>query len=118
MGSTTGPPSGFSSRRRAGRSRLDGDFGATSTIISPALLHVLLPWVSDGEAPQIDLVGMLGALLATELLPLLLGLVVRHRRPKVAIGCSPPPELVSKLLNLSGAANYLLLPRRSCLLSR
>jgi bile acid:Na+ symporter, BASS family len=34
----------------------------TSTIISPALLHVLLPWVAGGEAPQIDLIGMLGAL--------------------------------------------------------
>jgi BASS family bile acid:Na+ symporter len=33
----------------------------TSTIISPALLHVLLLWVSGGAAPQIDLVGMLGS---------------------------------------------------------
>ena len=56
----------------------------TSTIVSPALLHVLLPWVSGGEAPQIDMVGMLGALLATQLLPLLLGLTVKHRRPQFA----------------------------------
>jgi transposase len=56
----------------------------TSTIVSPALLHVLLPWVSGGEAPQIDAVGMLGALLAMQLLPLLLGLTVKHWRPQFA----------------------------------
>ena len=56
----------------------------TSTIVSPALLHVLLPWVSDGEAPQIHSVGMLGALLATQLLPLLLGLTVKYWRPQFA----------------------------------
>jgi bile acid:Na+ symporter, BASS family len=79
----------------------------TSTIISPALLHVLLPLVSGGEAPQIDLVGMLGALLATQLLPLLLGLVVRHRRPQVADRLLAPLELVSKLLNLAVAGLIL-----------
>ena len=39
----------------------------TSTIVSAALLHVLLPWVSGGEAAQIDAVRMLGALLAMQL---------------------------------------------------
>ena len=39
----------------------------TSTIISPALLHVLLPWASGGEAPDIDLMEMLGTLLATQI---------------------------------------------------
>jgi bile acid:Na+ symporter, BASS family len=79
----------------------------TSTIVSPALLHVLLPLVSGGEAPQIDLVGMLGALLATQLLPLLLGLAVRHRRPQVADRLLAPLELVSKLLNLAVAGLIL-----------
>jgi BASS family bile acid:Na+ symporter len=79
----------------------------TSTIISPALLHVLLPLVSGAEAPQIDLVGMLGALLATQLLPLLLGLVVRHRRSQVADRLLAPLELVSKLLNLAVAGLIL-----------
>jgi bile acid:Na+ symporter, BASS family len=79
----------------------------TSTIVSPALLHVLLPLVSGGEAPQIDLVGMLGALLATQLLPLLLGLAVRHRRPQVADRLLAPFELVSKVLNLAVAGLIL-----------
>jgi bile acid:Na+ symporter, BASS family len=62
----------------------------TSTIISPALLHVLLPWVSGAEAPHIDLIGMVGALLVTQLLPLLLGLLVRHRR---AVPSAAQPHL-------------------------
>src|SRR5262245_41560096 len=79
----------------------------TSTLISPALLHVLLPWVSGGEAPQIDLMGMLGALLATQLLPLLVGLTVKHRRPQFADRLLAPLELVSKVLNL-GVAGLIL----------
>ena len=73
----------------------------TSTIISPALLHVLLPWVSGREAPHIDLIGMLDALLATQLLPLLLGLLVRHRRPQLADRLLAPLGRVSKVLNLT-----------------
>jgi len=79
----------------------------TSTIISPALLNVLLPWVSGGEGPQIDLMGMLGALLATQLLPLLVGLTVKHRRPQLADRLLAPLEFVSKLLNLSVAVLIL-----------
>jgi bile acid:Na+ symporter, BASS family len=79
----------------------------TSAIISPALLHVLLPWVAGGEAPQVDLIGMLGTLLATQLLPLLLGLMVRHRRPQLADRLLAPLEIVSRALNL-GVAGLIL----------
>jgi BASS family bile acid:Na+ symporter len=79
----------------------------SSTILSPALLSVLLPWVSGGEAPQIDLIGILGALLMTQLLPLLLGLTVKHRRPHLADRLLTPLDLVSKLLNLSVAGLIL-----------
>jgi bile acid:Na+ symporter, BASS family len=79
----------------------------TSTIISPTLLHVLLPWVSGGEAPQISLIEMLSALLVTQLLPLLLGLMVRHRRPQLVDRLVNPLELVSKVLNLSVAGLIL-----------
>lgn len=79
----------------------------TSTMISPALLHVLLPWVSGAAAPQMDLVGMLGALLATQLLPLLLGLTVKHRQPQLANRLLAPLELVTKVLNLSIAGLIL-----------
>ena len=79
----------------------------SSAIISPVLLGMLLPWVAGGEAPRIDLVGMVGALLITQLLPLLLGLVVRHWRPRLAEKLLSPFELVSKILNLSAAGLIL-----------
>jgi BASS family bile acid:Na+ symporter len=79
----------------------------TSTIVSPALLHVLLPWVSGAETPHIDWIGMVGALLVTQLLPLLLGLLVRHRRAQLADRLLAPLELVSKVLNL-GVAGLIL----------
>ena len=79
----------------------------SSAIVSPALLHLLLPWVSGGEAPRIDLMAMLAALLSTQLLPLLLGLLVKHWRPQLADRLLRPFELVSKVLNLSVAALIL-----------
>jgi BASS family bile acid:Na+ symporter len=44
---------------------------------------------------------MLGALLVTQLLPLLVGLLVRHWRPRLAQRLLNPFELISKILNLS-----------------
>jgi BASS family bile acid:Na+ symporter len=79
----------------------------SSAIVSPALLHLLLPWVSGGEAPRIDLMGMLAVLLSTQLLPLLLGLLVKHWRPQLADRLLGPFELVSKVLNLSAVALIL-----------
>jgi bile acid:Na+ symporter, BASS family len=80
---------------------------ASSAIVSPVLLLLLLPWVSGGEAPHIDLIGMVGALLITQLLPLLIGLLVGHFRPRLAEKLLAPFELVSKILNL-GAAGLIL----------
>jgi BASS family bile acid:Na+ symporter len=79
----------------------------SSTIVSPVLLRLLLPWMSGGHAPRIDLPGMVGALLITQLLPLLLGLVVRHWRPQLAEKLASPFELISKVLNLSAAGLIL-----------
>ncbi|HEY6994098.1 MAG TPA: bile acid:sodium symporter [Xanthobacteraceae bacterium] len=79
----------------------------SSAIVSPALLHLLLPWLSGGEAPRIDLMAMLGALLSTQLLPLLFGLLLRHWRPQLADRLLRPFELVSKVLNLGVAALIL-----------
>lgn len=79
----------------------------SSAVISPLLLQLLLPWISGGEAPRIDLPGMLGALLITQLLPLLCGLLLRHWRPQLADRLLDPLELVSKILNL-GVAGLIL----------
>jgi BASS family bile acid:Na+ symporter len=79
----------------------------SSAIVSPIMLHVLLPSVSGGDAPHIDLIGMVGALLVTQLLPLLVGLLVRHRRPQLAERLLSPLDLVGKILNL-GVAGLIL----------
>ena len=79
----------------------------SSAIVSPLLLQLLLPWVSGGAAPRIDLIALLGALLVTQLLPLLFGLLLRHRRPAVANRLARPLELLSKILNLSVAGLIL-----------
>jgi bile acid:Na+ symporter, BASS family len=73
----------------------------SSAIISPLLLTVLMPWLVGGSATRIDLPGMVGALLVTQLLPLLLGLLVKHWRPQLADKLTGPLELVSKVLNLA-----------------
>ena len=84
-GAPFGPP--FAGLARANVSMAVGlmvVLAASSAIVSPVLLRVLLPLVSEGEAPRIDLIGMVGALLVTQLLPLLVGLLVRHRLPRLA----------------------------------
>ena len=74
---------------------------ASSAILSPLLLRVLLPWAADGEAPQIDPFGIVGVLLITQLLPLMVGLWTRHWRPQLAERLIGPFALASKILNLS-----------------
>jgi len=73
----------------------------SSAVVSPLLLNALLPWLGGGTAARIDVLAMVGALLLTQLLPLLLGLVVRHRWGNIAERLTNPFELVSKMLNLS-----------------
>ena len=74
---------------------------ASSAILSPLLLRVLLPWAADGEAPQIDPFGIVGVLLITQLLPLMVGLVTRHWRPQLAERLIGPFALAGTILNLS-----------------
>ena len=74
---------------------------ASSAILSPLLLRVLLPWAEGGEAPKIDSFGIVGVLLITQLLPLMVGLWTRHWRPQLAERLIGPFALASKILNLS-----------------
>ena len=71
----------------------------SSAIVSPLLL-LLLARLFGREALRIDPVGMVGALLIAQLLPLLFGLLLRHRSPQLAERLARPLELVSKILNL------------------
>jgi BASS family bile acid:Na+ symporter len=79
----------------------------SSAIASPILLQMLLPWVGGGASSRIDATEIVAALLGTQLLPLLLGLMVRHRLAQLALRLLGPLELISKLLNLSVAALIL-----------
>ena len=79
----------------------------SSAVVSPLLLNALLPWLGGGAAARIDLVGMVSVLLITQLLPLLLGLLVRHHGPRLADRLTNPLELASKILNLSVAGVIL-----------
>ncbi len=78
----------------------------SSAIISPILLRLLLPWVSGADA-RIEPLGMIVALLGTQLLPLVVGLGIRHRHPHLAESMLRPFELASKILSLSVAAVIL-----------
>jgi BASS family bile acid:Na+ symporter len=78
----------------------------SSAIVSPLLL-LLLARLFGSEALGIDPVGMVGALLIAQLLPLLFGLLLRHRSPKLAERLARPLEVVSKILNLGVAVAIL-----------
>jgi bile acid:Na+ symporter, BASS family len=107
-GAPYGPP--FAAIARANVSMAVGlmvILAGSSAVISPLLLNLLLPWLSDGGAVQIEPLGVIVTLLLTQLLPLLVGLIVRHRRPALAAKLLGPCELVSKILNLGIAALIL-----------
>jgi BASS family bile acid:Na+ symporter len=67
----------------------------SSAIVSPLLLQVLLPWVAGSETLRIDAAGIVVALLTTQLLPLLFGLLVRNWGPQLADRLANPFALVS-----------------------
>ena len=81
---------------------------ASSTIVSPILLFLLLPWLLGGDAPQINLLGIIATLTTTQLLPLLLGIVIRYRRSQFADWLHRPAELISRILGVSVAALILI----------
>ena len=81
---------------------------ASSTIVSPILLFLLLPWLLGGDAPQINLLGIIATLTTTQLLPLLLGIVIRYRRSQLADWLHRPAELISRILGVSVAALILI----------
>ncbi len=73
----------------------------SSAVAAPVLLRCLLPLVAGGEALTVDAARIVGTLLVTQLVPLALGLAVRHWRPSLAAGLQGPLGLLSKMLNLA-----------------
>jgi BASS family bile acid:Na+ symporter len=73
---------------------------ASSAIVAPLFLRVLLPWVTGDDRIQLDAVRMVATLFATQLLPLAAGLALAWWRPQAAARLRPAAIVVGKVLNL------------------
>jgi BASS family bile acid:Na+ symporter len=74
---------------------------ASSALVAPFLLQVLLPMMAGDEPLHVDSVKLVGTLLATQLVPLCAGLAVRHWRPALATALQKPANQASAILNLT-----------------
>jgi BASS family bile acid:Na+ symporter len=74
---------------------------ASSALVAPLLLMFLLPVMSGDEPLHIDAVKLVGTLLVTQLIPLCVGLAVRHRRPSLATRLQNPANRLSAILNIA-----------------
>jgi BASS family bile acid:Na+ symporter len=74
---------------------------ASSAVVAPFLLQVLLPMMAGDEPLHVDSVKLVGTLLATQLVPLCAGLAVRHWRPALATALQKPANQASAILNLT-----------------
>jgi BASS family bile acid:Na+ symporter len=70
-------------------------------ILAPILLYALVPLVSGNDPLPVDAARIVITLLATQLVPLCVGLTVRQWRPTVADRLQKPAQRVSTLLNLA-----------------
>jgi BASS family bile acid:Na+ symporter len=73
----------------------------TSAFLAPLLLGLLFPLVARGAAMKIDVYKMVSTLIGAQLLPLGVGLLVRHRWPLLARRLAKPAGVLSLLLNLT-----------------
>ena len=73
---------------------------ASSAIVAPPLLAVLLPFVGQQSSINVDASRLIGTLLFTQLLPLVVGLAIANWRPKLAAKLRKPANIASKVLNL------------------
>jgi BASS family bile acid:Na+ symporter len=73
---------------------------ASSAVIAPLLLQVLLPLVTGSQPLNVNVVKLVATLAVSQLLPLCVGLFLRQRRPALADKLKGPFIAVSKVLNL------------------
>ena len=93
---------GHGKRQCADFNRFDGDAGGIVGDRRTLLLHVLLP-VTSGEAlPSVDVSRMVGTLFLTQLIPLGIGLTIRHCRQQLADRLRKPANRLSVALNRCG----------------
>ncbi len=79
---------------------------ASSAVAAPLLLRVLLPWLGC-DSQSVDAGKMVVTLLATQLLPLCVGVAIRQWRPSLAAGLLKPASRLSAVLNLTAIALIL-----------
>jgi BASS family bile acid:Na+ symporter len=79
----------------------------SSAILAPVLLYYLLPVVSEGGNLKVDATRIVGTLLATQLLPLGVGVALRQWRPTLANRLQNPAILAGKVLNLAAVGLIL-----------
>ena len=72
----------------------------TSAIVAPVLLRLLTPLVAGSESLEVDAARIFGNLLVMQLLPLAVGLCIRHWMPGVAERLQKPAERLTGLLSL------------------
>jgi bile acid:Na+ symporter, BASS family len=107
-GAPFGPPfAGFARADVATAVGLMVILAGSSAFLAPLLLQVLMPWLAGNEAARADPLAMVRALLMIQLLPLLLGLMMRHRLPGLADRLVGPLERVGEILN-GGVAVLIL----------
>lgn len=73
---------------------------ASSAILAPLLLGFLLPMAAGNSAVKINVIKIIGTLVGAQLLPLGIGLWIRHSRPAFAERLKKPAGNLSLLLNL------------------
>lgn len=89
-----------------------------SPLLSPALLRVLMPLVSDSETARVDVTKIVATLLLGQMLPLMAGLAVQHWRPRLAFRLRGPAEKGTKLLNAAFLVLVIYVQFRSLLAIR
>jgi BASS family bile acid:Na+ symporter len=82
---------------------------ASSALMAPLLLSILLPRMGGDESLHVDAVKMIVTLLVTQLLPLSAGLALRRWRPALADRLMRPAKLLGTVLNLVVFGSILVL---------
>jgi BASS family bile acid:Na+ symporter len=84
----------------------------SSAIVAPLLLQFLLPLVAGDTPLTISVVKITGTLLGAQLLPLCVGLLLRHQYPSLADKLRGPAGVLSASLNLLTLAVILFVQFR------
>ncbi len=73
---------------------------ASSAVLAPLLLRFLLPIVGSGQNVNVNFLALLRTLAVGQLVPLCIGLGVKHWKPALAARAERPASRISTLLNL------------------